>query len=214
MPRKNVRLLGAIPLVAHSILAATESGVFSNVYVSTEDEDVANAATEFGAVVIERPPFLATDEASMPDVVEHALSWYEATHGVPDRIFLLQPTSPFRNAEDIQAAATFLDQDCDSVMAVFEPADPPQWGLLPDAAGFLGPMFSLPEYLSRRQDLGPTYFDGPLYAITTEAFREHHRFLTTRTRFFVVPPVRALDIDTELDFQFAEFLVAQRQRSG
>ena len=99
-------------------------------------------------------------------------------------------------------------------MAVFEPADPPQWGLLSDAAGFLGPMFSLPQYLSRRQDLAPTYFDGPLYAITTGAFREHHRFLTTPTRFFVVPSVRAIDIDTELDFQFAEFLVGLRRDTG
>jgi N-acylneuraminate cytidylyltransferase/CMP-N,N'-diacetyllegionaminic acid synthase len=209
VPRKNLRLLGGMPLVAHSIVAARESDLFGEVYVSTEDGEVGKVAADFGAVIIERPPDLATDEAPMPPVVEHAVAWYERQHGPPDAIFLLHPTSPFRSPDDIREAASLLNGDCDSVMAVFEPADPPQWGLRSTAAGYLEPTFPVSQYLSRRQDLEPTYFDGPLYAIETGAFLKQRRFLTARTRFFVIPQSRALDIDTELDFQFAEFLLAR-----
>lgn len=207
VPRKNLRELGGVPLIVHSIRIARE--VFPEVFVSTEDGEIADVARTHGAVVIDRPDELARDETAMPDVVENALHWCEANRELPRHIFLLQPTSPLRAAEDIRAAVAMLDAGgCDSVMAVFEAPDPPQWVLRSNAREFLEPAFALTDYLARRQDLPPAYLDGPLYAIETQAFREHRRFLTERTRFFVIPPERALDIDTERDFRFAEFLIA------
>jgi CMP-N-acetylneuraminic acid synthetase len=149
----------------------------------------------------------------MAPVVEHALEWYERERDSrPAYIFLLQPTSPLRSADDIRRAAMLVREDgCDSVMGVFEADDPPQWGLTASRVGLLAPVAGWDRYLARRQDLPPTYFDGSLYAIETDAFLSAKRFLTDRTRFFVMPRARAVDIDTEFDLMLAEFLL---QRAG
>jgi CMP-N-acetylneuraminic acid synthetase len=196
--------------LAHSIRSALDSGIFAQVHVSTDDAEIAAIATEYGAEVIARPAELAQSETPTAPVVEHALGWWEREReAMPQRIFLLEPTSPFRSAQDIREAATLLDRDdCDAVMGVFAADDPPQWGLRVDAAGLLAPASSWEHYMCRRQDLPPTYIAGPLYAIETAAFLEHGRFLTDRTRSLVVPRLRAIDIDTEADFLFAEFLAA------
>ncbi|MFA6530278.1 MAG: acylneuraminate cytidylyltransferase family protein [Candidatus Micrarchaeia archaeon] len=209
VPRKNVRLLGGIPLIAHSIRSALDSGIFPEVYVSTEDPEIAEVSRKFGAMIIDRPQELAIDKAPMPPVIEHALSWAKAKNGVePKFVFMLQPTSPFRSKEDFEKCRdALLKGDCDSVMGVFEADDPPQWTLTPDAKGFLKPLFPIKDYLSRRQDLPPAYFDGPIYAFRTDSFLKHKKFLMPKTRFFVVPKSRAVDIDTESDFMLAEHLL-------
>jgi CMP-N,N'-diacetyllegionaminic acid synthase len=212
VPGKNTKLLAGVPLIAHSIRSARASGAFESVYVSTEDDEIAQIAQTYGAEVIPRPRELAQASTPMSPVVEHALAWNERERGsLPRRIFLLQPTSPLRSGEDIRTAARMLDtEDCDAVMGVFEADDPPQWGLRANAGGMLRPIASWDQYMARRQDLPATYLDGALYAIHTDAFLAHKRFLTKRTRFFVMPRDRAIDIDTEIDFLFAEFLLTRR----
>jgi CMP-N,N'-diacetyllegionaminic acid synthase len=209
VPGKNIRLLAGVPLLVHSIRSAQLSGLFDDVYVSTDDVATSEIASAYGAKVISRPPELASPETPMPPVVEHAIEWYRCDRGSsPHHIFLLQPTSPFRTAADILHACSLLyERDCNAVMGVFEADDPPQWGLRADCNGMLRPATDWTQYLSRRQDLTVTYLDGPLYAIETTAFLAQKRFLTDKTRFFVVPRLRAIDIDTELDFLFAEFLL-------
>lgn len=198
-----------MPLLAHSINSALASGIFDRVYVSTDDSEIAQIAAAYGAAVIARPAELAQDDAPMAPVVEHAVEWRTREQGSkPQSIFLLQPTSPLRSVDDIRAAASLLHKGgCDAAMGVFEADDPPHWGLRADSSGMLQPTASWSQYLSRRQDLPPTYFDGPIYAIKTDAFLARKRFLTDQTRFFVVPRLRAIDIDTEMDFLFAEFLL-------
>jgi CMP-N,N'-diacetyllegionaminic acid synthase len=209
VPGKNIRPLNGVPLIAYSIQAARESGIFGDVHVSTEDAEISEVASAYGAVTIERPAALAQDDTPMAPVVEHAVDWWQHERGTrPRSIVLLHPSSPLRDASDIQEAASVLSLgNCDSVIGVFEADDPPQWGLTATADGWLRPVATLEEYLSRRQDLPATYLDGPLYAIHTDAFLDKRRFLTERTRFFVIPRHRAIDIDTEYDFLFAEFLL-------
>ena len=209
VPGKNLRPLNGVPLIAYSIQAARESGVFDNVHVSTEDAEISEVVSAYGALTIARPAALAQDDTPMAPVVEHAVDWWQHEKGAkPHSIFLLHPSSPLRDASDIREAASLLSQgDCDSVIGVFEADDPPQWGLKATADGWLRPVATWEEYLSRRQDLPVTYLDGPLYAIHTNAFLDQRRFLTERTRFFVIPRQRAVDIDTEYDFLFAEFLL-------
>ena len=206
VPGKNLRTLAGTPLIAHTIQPALE--VFDRVFVTTDSAEIADVARQYGAEVIDRPDALAGDTAAMADVVDHAIHRYTKLYTSPDRVFLLQPTSPFRTSDDILKAAKLLDRgDCDAAMAVFEAPSPPEWGLRATAEGFLEPRFPVSEYLARRQDLPSTYCDGPVYAIETGAFFEYRRFLTPRTRFTVVPPDRGVDIDTEMDLLFAEFLL-------
>jgi CMP-N,N'-diacetyllegionaminic acid synthase len=216
VPGKNIRLLGGVPLVAHTIRSARASELFSEVYLSTDDPQIAAVATHHGATTIPRPDALAEHDTPMARVVEHALEWCEQHRKVrPRQIFLLEPTSPFRSAGDIQHAASLLDSDdCDAAMGVFEADMPRQWGLRANSQGMLTPVGELSDYQSRRQDLPPTYFPGPVFAIETEAFLATGGFLGERTRFFVVSRQRALDIDTDLDFLFAEFLLGRSNEIG
>ena len=209
VPGKNIRPLAGIPLIAHSIKSAIASGVFDDVYVSTDNEEVADISLAYGARVIARPADLAQADTPTAPVVEHAVEWFESERGDrPDRVFLLEPTSPFRRPSDIRAGASILEEGgCDAVLGVAEANDPPQWSLLADSDGLLRPAAGRDQYLSRRQDLPSSYLSGPLYAIRTAAFLEQGGFLTDRTRFFVVPAIRAIDIDTEMDFLFAEFVL-------
>ncbi len=208
LPGKNIRPLAGRPLIAHTIASAVESRLFAEVHVSTEDEAIAEIATAHGASVIARPRELALAETPTAPVVEHAVSWCERERGSrPRAIFLLEPTSPLRRAEDIREAAALLGQpDCDAAMGVYEAKDVPEWTLRARPDGTLAPAYPR-LFLSRRQDLPPSYIPGLVYAIETDAFLETRGFLTDRTRFFVVPEIRAVDIDTETDFAFAEFLI-------
>jgi CMP-N-acetylneuraminic acid synthetase len=210
VPGKNARHLAGMPLVAHSIASARASGAFDRVYVSTDDGEIANIASAYGATVIARPDELAQADTPMAPVVEHALQWRCERGPTPSHIFLLQPTSPLRSPADIREAASILSEDeCDAVMGVFEADYPPQWTLRSDCKGMLRAAASRDQYTSRRQDLPVSYLDGPVYAIETGVFLARKQFLTERTRFFVVPRHRAVDIDTEIDFLFAEFLLSR-----
>lgn len=102
--RKNVRLLAGRPLVAHSILDAREAGLISNVYVSTDDPEIARVSQVYGAEVIQRPPELASDTASSESALLHALEELETTGLVTDLIVFLQCTSPIRTGADIDRA--------------------------------------------------------------------------------------------------------------
>jgi CMP-N,N'-diacetyllegionaminic acid synthase len=118
LPRKNIRLLGGHPLIAYSIAAAHDSGVFDAVYVSTEDAEIAAIARDYGAQVIERPPYLALDTSTDYEWLNHAID----AIGKPPNLqwALLRPTSPFRTAETIRRAwRTFKAHDtADSIRAV------------------------------------------------------------------------------------------------
>lgn len=213
VPRKNVRDLCGIPVIAYSIRTALDSGLFKKVYVSTEDKEIAIVSKKYGAEVINRPLELAQDKTPMPPVIEHGIDFFKKDNGfIPKFVFLLQPTSPFRSPEDLKNAFEIISKgDCDSVMGVFDADDPPQWTLTPDENGFLRPLFPLKDYLARRQDLPPAYFDSPVYAFKTEEFIRQKKFLMEKTRYFVVPRERAVDIDSILDFDFAEFLMKRKK---
>ncbi len=212
--RKNIRLLAGVPLLVYSIKAAKDSGVFEKVYVSTEDAEIAEIAKNAGAVVIDRPAELAEDSSPMPPVFEHALQWVEQNEGIkPEYVFLLHPTSPFRTGSDIRKCYEMLKEgDCDAVMGVFKSDDPPQWTLTADKDGYLHPLFPMKDYLARRQDIPTAYFDGPIYGIRTKVFLEGQTFLAAKTRFFVIPRLRAIDIDEEIDFRFAEFIAEKKDQ--
>jgi CMP-N,N'-diacetyllegionaminic acid synthase len=116
VPGKNVLLLGGHPLIAYAIAAAREAGIFTEVVVSTDSEEVASISTQYGATVVARPAELAT--ATSPDI-----EW--VTHAMADRtedaFALLRPTSPFRTAATIRRAwARFLElgETIDSIRAV------------------------------------------------------------------------------------------------
>ncbi len=208
IPRKNIRLMSGKPLIALSIEAALKSKCIDRVVVSTEDKEIAEISREYGAEIIERPKELAKDESSTIDAILHALEVLKAENYNPDIIILLQPTSPLRNAEDIDSAIElFLNSDCESVVSVREVGHSPYW-CFEIEDGYLKSLFG-DEYLRmRRQELEKVYMpNGAIYISTPENLRKYKGFYCLRTIPYIMPPERSIDIDNEIDLMLAELLM-------
>src|SRR5262245_23514147 len=122
LPGKNLRKLGALSLIGHAVASAREATRLTRVIVSTDSEAIADEARRHGAdVPFLRPAELASDEAGMVPVLQHAVRWLESTGARPDLVVTLQPTSTFRTGDDIDRTVDkALDTSCDSETTVTE----------------------------------------------------------------------------------------------
>ena len=213
IPRKNVKPLAGKPLIAWTIEAARAARSVARVIVSTEDGEIADVARQHGAEVpFMRPPELASDSAASVDVVLHAIDWLaDHEHVQPDLVLLLQPTSPLRIAQDIDAAVDLQRaRRAAAIVSVCMAPHPPEWlrRLGPD--GELLPWHAGPEPL-RRQDAVLAYLvNGALYLVQTAVLREEKTLSPSRTLAYVMPPERSLDIDTPWDFHLADLVLKER----
>jgi N-acylneuraminate cytidylyltransferase len=224
IPRKNVRLLGGVPLLAYSIEAGRAARLVDRVIVSTDDEEIAAIARRSGAEVpFLRPASLAEDGTPDLPVFQHALDWLEThDHGLPDIVVQLRPTSPLRPPDCIDAAIELLraDSTADSVRAVVPASQSPykMWRLEADggmvplicAASRTGTSAGAAEsYNLPRQVLPATYWQtGHVDAIRTATIRDKGSMCGTRIRPLVVDSIYSCDIDTESDWRRAEWTLA------
>lgn len=208
IPRKNIKSIAGKPLIAWTIEAALCSRVLDAVVVSTEDEEIAEVARQWGAQVpFRRPAELARDDTPGINPVLHALEQLPNF----DAVLLLQPTSPLRTTEDIDACIGLAqDMQAPSVVSVSEPGKHPYWMYRLGADQRLQTLIDVPP-ISRRQELPPVYaVNGALYYIRADWLRQHHAFVTTETVAYVMPPERSVDMDTLLDWKLAEMLLKER----
>lgn len=207
---KNIRLLNGKPLLAYTIEAALQSGVFEEVYVSTDSEEYARIARKYGASV----PFLrteenATDSASSWDTVAEALKRYQERGQQFDTVCLLQPTSPLRTGEDILAGyQLFREKNAAAVLSVTPADHSPLWcGTLPEDGCLDG--FISGETLATPRQMLPEYYriNGALYILRTEKVTSRPDLYGKDCFAYVMPRNRSVDIDEELDFHIAEYLM-------
>lgn len=210
--RKNIRLLGGRPLLQYTIEAALSAGQLSRVLVSTEDAAIAELAQRLGAEVpFRRPLELAQDHTPTLPVVEHALRWCEAQDGPFDAVCLLQPTSPFRRAEDIDGSIELLRQSgADAVVTVLPvPSEHnPHWVYFtrPDGSLHLSTGEAAP--ISRRQDLPPAFHrDGSIYITRRHVLVDTKSLYGTRVVGYPVDPSQSVNLDDEEDWRRAESLL-------
>jgi CMP-N,N'-diacetyllegionaminic acid synthase len=212
VPRKNILPLCGKPLIAWSIEAARACPALKTICVSTDDREIANTSREWGAdVPFMRPADLSTDTAGSFEVGRHALEFYDRELGRKfDFLLLLQPTSPLRRSEDIEAAIEILlSKGADNVVSVCEMEYPPEW------ANALPPDGSLEGFLRedikdlRRQDLPVSYrINGAIYICRIGRFVGEGTFIFKDRCFAsVMPAERSVDIDNLLDFRIAEALL-------
>jgi len=208
LPGKNIKLLGGIPLLAHSIRHAQELPVIDRVFVSTEDGEIADIARQFGAEVINRPAILATDDASEWLVWKHAVAHVRDNLRLSFDIFLSLPaTSPLRGNTDIENCLQALDLATDAVITVTPSARNPYFNMVTkDDGGFVRVVLGSVQF-NRRQDV-PTLFDITTVAYVTrpDFVMSSNRLFDGRVRAVVVPKERAVDIDDEFDFKVAQAL--------
>lgn len=204
LPHKNVLPLGELPLIAWTVRAALEASCVVRVVVSTDDDEIAEAASEAGAEVpFRRPTELASDTATSVDVMRHAL---DAVPGF-DRAVLLQPTSPFRTGADLDAGFALWQgvPGAGGCVSVCEAADSPWLMYGTDGAGRLERLLPVPPAGLRRQDLPKALvLNGAFYFIEVARFRAEGRLVFDDGLGFEMPVARSLDIDTPEDFAAVE----------
>ncbi|MCR5482400.1 MAG: acylneuraminate cytidylyltransferase family protein [Clostridia bacterium] len=209
LPDKNIKKLCNKPLLFYSIEAAIKSGCFDTVMVSTDSEKYAEIAREGGAEV----PFLrseatSSDTASSWDMVLEVLERYEEIGKTFDTFCLLQPTSPLRSAADItEAYKIMLSKNAFSIVSITELEHPLSW------CGTLGEENSLEGFLKEtvtvQRQAQEKYYrpNGAIYIASVDEFREEQFLYRSGSYAYIMPKERSVDIDTEFDFNFAEFLL-------
>ena len=214
VPGKNIRLLGGIPLIAHSIRHALDvAGDPNDVVVSTDSQEIADVAEKGGArVPFLRPAELATDSAGSREVILHAFDTLNASEGKYDCVVLLQPTSPFRNTDDIRKAISLFECRRPDMVVSVKPADsnPYYNAFETDGNGELK-ISKGDGSFTRRQDAPEVWeFDGSIYVIDVEALRKAPS-LARLSHILPIPNSveNNIDIDTPLDFLIAEALLSQ-----
>lgn len=188
-------------------MALQAAGV-DRVIVSTDDEEIANISLTYGAEVpFLRPDRFATDETPGIDPVLHAISILPQF----DWILVLQPTSPLRTPKDIEGIVNSAKfKNVNSAVSITEALNHPQWTYLRDDSGTL---FSMTPGVpaARRQELPPAFtLNGALYLARTDWLLEKRTFVSNETFGYVMPRERSVDIDSWLDWKWAEFLMRMR----
>ncbi len=206
IPRKNVLPIAGRPLIAWTIAAARSAATIDRVVVTTDDAEIAAVAAAHGAEVpFLRPAELARDETPGIDPVLHAL---DMLPGI-DTVVLLQPTSPLRGSEDIDAAVALHASNNGATVVGVTAAAHTGWTFAMDGDGVLD--IDTMGVAARRQDMAAQFvLNGAIYVAAVHRLRAAHSFLTPATIGYAMPVERSVDIDTMFDWRIAEMLLGDR----
>ena len=210
VPRKNVRPLAGMPLIGYAIRAARGATLVDDVVVTTDDEEIATIARNFGA----RVPFMRTaglsgDAVPMEPVLKDCIERVEREGTSIGAVALLPATNPFRTAADIDAGLkTLFDTGADSVVAVVEEHYPAAW-LQTIIDGRLRPLLSDQAIVTRRQDAPRAYKrnDG-FFIFRRDLLMRDGTLVGPTARPYVMEPWASIDIDSEWEFELAELIMS------
>ena len=212
LPGKNLLPLGGAPLIVWSVAAARRATTLTDCWVSTDGDEIAAAAKAAGGTVpFRRPTELAGDDASIVEVVRHALREYEKGARRADVVVLLQATTPLRTGAHIDAAVQAVLDGADSAQTVALDEHHPLHKFRLEN-GRLKPVFT-DEKASRRQDAAPIYRpNGGVFAVRAALLRDKASLYGDDHRGIVMDFESSVDIDTIWDFKLAEAIVAETKR--
>ena len=203
IPKKNIKDFCGKPIIAYSIEAALGSGVFDEVMVSTDSEEIADVAKAYGAVV----PFMRSDEtsndfATTAEVLFEVLEKYKEIGIRYDCFACIYPTAPFVTGSRLAEAMELLD-GADAVLSVVRYSFPPQRAFVVRDGNVA---FQYPQYeRTRSQDLEPIYHDcGQFYMCRVEKFLQYRSLILPITKPYMMPEEEVQDIDTLSDWAIAE----------
>lgn len=207
VPRKNIRAVAGKPLIAWTIVEANKSKYIDRLIISSEDAEIIEVARLWGCEApFVRPADLSQDDTPGIAPVLHALSLLPGYNFV----VLLQPTSPLRTVEDIDATiAHCIRKSAGSCVSVSEPEKSPYWMYKLNDEGRLRPLME-GEPFSRRQDLPQVYaVNGAVYVADCEWLVQNRSLVTSETAAYIMPKEHSVDIDTEQDLKFCEMLLGK-----
>ena len=214
IPGKNIKPLGGLPLICHSIDQARMFAEDHDICLSTDSEEIAAVAEAHGLrVPFMRPAELATDSAGSYGVIMHALDFYRERGVEYDRVVLLQPTSPLRTREDIASAIGLWTPEIDMAVSVTEAKANPYYDIFEtDAEGLLHISKGEGRY-TRRQDAPKVWqYNGAVYVISVPALRRGPMGAFTRIVPSPMDSTHSVDLDTPLDWMLAEELLRRKEK--
>lgn len=204
---KNLLELNEKPLILWTVEEAIKSNYIDKIVLSTDHKKIIDLVKEYNDIEIPfvRPKELSNDTASSVDVIKHALNYYKELGLSFDYVMLLQPTSPLRIKEDIDNSIKQLSNEFKSVVSVCETDHSPLW------CNKLPKNKSMKNFLSnsiknlRSQEL-PIYYrlNGAVYISEVEYFLNSNGFFGDKTKAYIMPQERSIDIDSKLDMIIAE----------
>jgi N-acylneuraminate cytidylyltransferase len=207
IPQKNIKPLNGKPLILYSVEVARALADDADICVTTDDAGIISVVESTGLKVpFVRPAELATDTSGSYEVILHALDYFAACGQIYDTVVLLQPTSPFRTAQHVKEAIALYDDSLDMVVSVSESAANPYYTLFEEnESGFLEK--SKKGTFTRRQDCPKVYeYNGAIYVMNVQALREKPLSAFTKIRKYEMEQKLSVDLDTPLDWAFAEFI--------
>ena len=211
---KNIKDLCGLPLCAYTINAARKSGVFEEIHFSTDSQIYADIAMQYGASVpFLRDPVLASDTASSWDVGKVVIENYKRNGQEFDAVMLLQPTVPFRSAEDIcGAVALFKEKNAQAVVSVTDPSHSPLWSAPLPPDGNMQVFHERFKFLQARQTLERYYaLNGAIYLTAVDHLMNRSDIYEEGCYAYYMPRERSFDIDSQLDFDWCEFYLRNRK---
>ena len=214
---KNLRMIAGRPLIAHTIVQARESGLFDDIAVSSDSDDILQTAAGCDVeLLIKRPDELATDTAPKLPVIRHCVQEAERLSGVRyDVVVDLDATSPLRVPEDIRGAVALLEEkNVSNVITGAVARRSPYFNLVEeDERGIVGLAKRPEKPIVRRQDAPRCYdMNASIYVWKRDALMNGAGVFNDDTLLFEMPEDRSIDIDSELDFDIVELLLSRREQ--
>jgi CMP-N,N'-diacetyllegionaminic acid synthase len=215
LPGKNIKMLCGMPLIAHTIEQAKKSDYIDRVIVSTEDEAIAQISLEYGAEVpFIRPLELAGDSVATVDVLLHAIHWLESKQYLFDILVLLHTTTPMRSVEDIDhSIALLVEEKVDNIFSVTEAHRNPYFNMVEINKNGYATLAKQGNFTTRQA--APSVYDmnSSIYVWWKEILKQKKRIFLDKTKIYVMPKDRSIDIDDPMDFKIADMMMAERKES-
>ncbi len=215
LPNKNIKLLGGVPLIGWAISVAKKIEKISRIIVSTDSDQIAKIARDFGGEVpFIRPNELAQDNSPEWLVWRHAVDFLKSQNHEFGGLVVIPPTAPLRNSQDvINCINEFEKGGADIVITVSDAHRNPYFNMVAtDKEGYLNLVIPPQKAISRRQDV-PEVFDMTTvaYVVNPQFVKESQGMFGGRVRSVHIPLERALDIDNPLDFKIAQWLITENK---
>lgn len=213
---KNIKVIAGKPLISWSIDMALANERIRRVIVSTDSEDIADVARQSGAEVpFIRPAELASDESREWDAWRHALTALEKSEGMmPKAVVSLPATAPLRQQEDINKCLDLFEtENPDVVLSMTETSHSPWFNMVKqNADGEVSLLIGKEGNIARRQDAPLAYNIATVcYVVKSDYVMKSENLFEGTTKAVIIPPERAIDIDTPFDFELAEILLKKQQ---
>lgn len=211
MPGKNLARIGTQSLVERAVEAARNVGAIEEIVVSSDSRALLDEARRVGATALRRPAAIAADTTPTVEVVRHLLR----EDPTVSTVVVLQPTSPLREADDIQACLDALTSGAGSAATVVRNDHPTEWSMWLRHDGTLDPVFGWEALEQRSQEVEPTYrLNGAVYVVRAEHILAGRALVGRDTRAVVMPAYRSIDIDDEFHLWLANAILQATERGA